>query len=312
MSNYAFVFPGQGSQYIGMLAELAPTHAAVSETFDQCSEALGYDLWALCQDGPEERLNMTEYTQPALLAAGVAVWRSWQQAGGVEPSVMAGHSLGEYTALVCGGAMSLVDAVQLVALRGQLMQKAVPAGQGAMAAILGLEGQALADVCDAASQGQVVSPANLNAPGQVVIAGDADAVARAINLATEAGAKRAIPLAVSAPSHCALMLPAAEALAEKLADTALSVPNIPVVQNADAAVMDGSEQVRDALKRQLYQPVRWTECVKNMAATGADTLVECGPGKVLTGLARRIDRGLKAVAIGDPAGFDSLLGESNG
>lgn len=312
MSNYAFVFPGQGSQSIGMLADLAQAHSAIKETFDQCSEALGYDLWALCQDGPEDRLNMTEYTQPALLAAGVAVWRSWQQAGGGQPSVMAGHSLGEYTALVCAGAMSLVDAVKLVALRGQLMQKAVPAGHGAMAAILGLEGQALTDVCDAAAQGQVVSPANLNAPGQVVIAGDADAVARAIAMATEAGAKRAIPLAVSAPSHCDLMLPAAQSLAEKLVEIELSVPNIAVVQNADAAVMENAEQIRDALKRQLYQPVRWTECVQNMASMGADTLVECGPGKVLTGLARRIDRSLKAVAIGEPAGFDALMGECNG
>ena len=243
-STLAIVFPGQGSQSIGMLSELAASYPLVNETFTQASDVLGYDLWKLSQDGPEDELNRTDRTQPAMLAAGVAVWRVWQQENGALPGVMAGHSLGEYSALVCAGAMEFADAVSLVEERGRCMQSAVPAGVGGMAAILGLDDEAVADVCNRAAESEVVSPVNFNSPGQVVIAGNAAAVQRAIDLAKEAGAKRALPLAVSVPSHCSLMRPAAEQFAERLAQTSIRTPSIPVIQNVDAARHDQPDAIR--------------------------------------------------------------------
>ncbi len=307
--SLAFVFPGQGSQSVGMLADLAASYPQVEATFAEASEVLGYDLWKLVQEGPAEELNQTHITQPAMLSAGVAVWRVWQEKGGAQPAMMAGHSLGEYTALVCAGALAFKDAVALVAERGRLMQEAVPAGTGAMAAILGLEDEQVADVCAKAAEGQVLSPVNYNSPGQVVVAGQAEAVNRAVEVAKEAGAKRALLLPVSVPSHCALMQPAAEQLALKLADIEVNTPSIPVINNVDVAVADSPEAIRDALVRQLYSPVRWVETVRKMNTDGADALVECGPGKVLAGLNKRIERGMGADAVFDVAGLDKALGQ---
>jgi [acyl-carrier-protein] S-malonyltransferase len=306
--SLAFVFPGQGSQQLGMLAELAAEHPVIQTTFAEASAALGFDLWEMTQNGPEEALNSTENTQPALLTAGVALWRLWQQLGGARPVMMAGHSLGEYTALVCAGAMSLADGVRLVKLRGEYMQQAVPAGTGAMAAILGLEDDAVASACESAAEGAVVSPVNYNCPGQVVIAGEKAAVERAIEACKAAGAKRAVPLPVSVPSHCELMRPAADKMAAALSNIDLQMPSIPVVQNVDATVAADLDGLKSNLLRQLYSPVRWTACVQKMAAQGVDTLVECGPGKVLTGLNKKIDRTLAAVSICDPAGLEKALG----
>lgn len=305
----AFVFPGQGSQHLGMLAELAEQYPVIQETFTEASQALGYDLWSLVQQGPEEELNKTEITQPALLCAGVALWRLWQQRGGAEPALMAGHSLGEYTALVCAGAIEFADGVRLVQLRGRLMQQAVPAGTGAMAAILGLDDAAIAAACESAAQGQVVSPVNFNCPGQVVIAGEKAAVERGMEACKAAGAKRAIPLPVSVPSHCALMRPAAEQMAPALADITLSLPQIPVLQNVDAGVPATVEQIRHNLLAQLYSPVLWTRTVQAMVDQGAETLVECGPGKVLSGLNKKVSRTLNVVAINEPDGLAKALGE---
>ncbi|GGO87079.1 malonyl CoA-acyl carrier protein transacylase [Marinobacterium nitratireducens] len=305
----AFVFPGQGSQHLGMLAELAESHSVIQDTFAEASEALGYDLWNLVQQGPEEELNKTEITQPALLTAGVALWRLWQEQGGALPAVMAGHSLGEYTALVCAGAIGFADGVRLVQARGRYMQQAVPAGTGAMAAILGLDDAAIADACEAAAQGQVVSPVNYNCPGQVVIAGEKDAVARAIDACKAAGAKRAVPLPVSVPSHCALMRPAAEQLSRDLAQIEVRAPQIPVVQNVDARVPESVEQLKDNLLAQLYSPVLWTESVQAMIDQGVETTLECGPGKVLSGLNKKVQRSLNVAAINEPAGFAKALGE---
>jgi [acyl-carrier-protein] S-malonyltransferase len=305
----AFVFPGQGSQHLGMLAELAEQYPVIQETFTEASQALGYDLWSLVQQGPEEELNKTEITQPALLCAGVALWRLWQQRGGAEPALMAGHSLGEYTALVCAGAIEFADGVRLVQLRGRLMQQAVPAGTGAMAAILGLDDAAIAAACESAAQGQVVSPVNFNCPGQVVIAGEKAAVERGMEACKAAGAKRAIPLPVSVPSHCALMRPAAEQMAPALADITLSLPQIPVLQNVDAGVPATVEQIRHNLLAQLYSPVLWTRTVQAMLDQGAETLVECGPGKVLSGLNKKVSRTLNVVAINEPDGLAKALGE---
>jgi [acyl-carrier-protein] S-malonyltransferase len=303
----AFVFPGQGSQALGMLAELAAVNPLVEETFAEASEAVGKDLWTMSQQGPEADLNSTENTQPALLAAGVAVWRVWSAADAATPALLAGHSLGEYSALVAAGSIDLSDAAALVAERGRLMQQSVPEGQGAMAAILGLEDQQVEEVCRQAAAGEVVSAANLNSPGQVVIAGASAAVKRAMSLAKEAGARRALPLAVSVPSHCALMKPAAEALAERLKDIEISRPEIPVLHNADVASHDDADAIRDALVRQLYQPVRWVETVQAMAAQGVTRMAECGPGKVLAGLNRRIDRGLETRALIDPSSVDDAV-----
>jgi [acyl-carrier-protein] S-malonyltransferase len=307
--SLAFVFPGQGSQSIGMLADLAEAHPQVRATFDEASQGAAIDLWKLSAQGPEDQLNSTENTQPALLAASVAVWRVWQALGGAQPAQLAGHSLGEYSALVCAGALSLHDAAALVAERGRLMQAAVPAGVGAMAAILGGDDAQIAAVCEEVAQGQVVAPANFNSPGQLVIAGHTEAVDRALAKLAELGVKKTIKLAVSVPSHCALMRDAADRLGERMASIAWQLPSIPVVQNAEARRYDTIEDIRGALQRQLYLPVRWTGCVQALAAGGATRIAECGPGKVLAGLIRRIDKTLEARAIGTPAELDAARAE---
>ncbi len=308
-ARLAFIFPGQGSQSLNMLSDLAGEFSIVEETFKEASASVGIDLWALAQEGPEEALNRTENTQPALLAAGAAVWRVWQQLGGARPEVLAGHSLGEYTALVCAEALSLADAAALVAERGRLMQAAVPAGVGAMAAVLGGDDAQIAQVCAEVAQGQVVAPANYNAPGQLVIAGHAEAVDRALARLAELGVKKAVKLAVSVPSHCALMREAADRLAERFDKIHWQAPKIPVVQNADAKSFDALADIRAALARQLYQPVRWTESVHALSAAGVKRAAECGPGKVLTGLLKRIDRTIDGRAIGAPADLQQAIAD---
>ncbi|WP_024869580.1 ACP S-malonyltransferase [Pseudoxanthomonas suwonensis] len=303
----AFVFPGQGSQSVGMLAELAELHPQVREAFAEASEGAGIDLWSLSQGGPEEMLNRTEYTQPALLAAGIGVWRAWNAQGGAQPSMLAGHSLGEYTALVAAGALSLADGAHLVRLRGQLMQDAAPAGTGAMAAVLGADDALVQEVCTEASGSQVVVPANFNSPGQIVIGGDAAAVDRALALLAERGVRKAVKLAVSVPSHTPLMREAANRLAEAMAGLRWQVPSLPVVQNVDAQVHDSVEAIRDALVRQLYLPVQWTGCVQALAARGATRVAECGPGKVLAGLVKRIDKSIDVRALGTAGDFGAAL-----
>ncbi len=305
----AFVFPGQGSQSVGMLAELGELHPQVRAAFAEASEGAGVDLWALSQGGPEEMLNRTEYTQPALLAAGIAVWRSWQAQGGAQPALLAGHSLGEYTALVAAGALSLRDGAHLVRLRGQLMQDAAPAGTGAMAAVLGTEDALVQEVCAQASGSQVVVPANFNSPGQIVIGGDAAAVDRALALLAERGVRKMVKLAVSVPSHTPLMREAANRLAEAMAGLDWRAPSLPVVQNVDAQAHASVDAIRDALVRQLYLPVQWTGCVQALAARGAVRVAECGPGKVLAGLAKRIDKSLDARALGVVGDFESALAD---
>ncbi|OOF13244.1 [acyl-carrier-protein] S-malonyltransferase [Salinivibrio sp. MA427] len=301
MTQTAIVFPGQGSQAVGMLGELAEQYGVVQQTFAEASEVLGYDLWALVQQGPEADLNETHRTQPALLAASVSIWRVWQSQGGATPSVLAGHSLGEYSALVCAGVLDFKEAIKLVELRGQLMQEAVPAGVGAMSAIIGLDNDAIATACEQAAQDQVVSPVNFNSPGQVVIAGNKDAVERANILCKEAGAKRALPLPVSVPSHCALMKPAAEKLAQALESVTFNVPVIPVINNADVVTPTDPAAIKEALVRQLHSPVRWTETVELMATEDVEQLLEFGPGKVLTGLTKRINKSLSSAAVNDSA-----------
>ncbi|KAF1709901.1 [acyl-carrier-protein] S-malonyltransferase [Pseudoxanthomonas kalamensis DSM 18571] len=308
-SSIAFVFPGQGSQSVAMLAELAELHPIVRDTFVEASDGAGVDLWALSQGGPEEMLNRTEYTQPALLAAGIAVWRAWQQQEGPAPVRLSGHSLGEYTALVAAGALSLHDGAHLVRLRGQLMQDAAPAGVGAMAAVLGADDALVAEVCEAASDSQVVVPANFNSPGQIVIGGDAAAVDRAIALLGERGVRKVVKLAVSVPSHTPLMREAANRLAETMAGLEWRLPAMPVVQNVDARVHEDLDGIREALVRQLYLPVRWTECVQALAASGVSRIAECGPGKVLTGLVKRIDKSLDARSLAAPPDFSGALEE---
>ncbi|STQ44040.1 Malonyl CoA-acyl carrier protein transacylase [Ewingella americana] len=266
MTKIAVVFPGQGSQALGMLADLAAAHPIVEETFAEASSALGYDLWELVQQGPAEELNKTWQTQPALLAASVAIWRVWQQSNGAKPAFLAGHSLGEYSALVCAGVLDFKQAISLVELRGKLMQEAVPEGTGAMSAIIGLDNDAIAKACEESAQGQVVSPVNFNSPGQVVIAGHKEAVERAGAACKAAGAKRALLLPVSVPSHCALMKPAADKMAVALEEVTFSEPQYPVVNNVDVKVETSPEAIRSALVRQLYNPVRWTESVEFMAA----------------------------------------------
>ncbi len=302
-ASLAFVFPGQGSQSLGMLAELGAQYPLVMDTFKEASDALGYDLWALVQQGPVESLNQTDKTQPAILAASIALWRLWLAEGGEHPAYVAGHSLGEYSALVAAGCLSLADAVKLVERRGQLMQEAVPAGQGAMAAILGLEDADVLAACAEAAQGDVVSAVNFNSPGQVVIAGTAHAVARAIELCKDKGAKRALPLPVSVPSHCALMQPAAERFAESVNAIDWQSPQIPVVQNVSAAVPADLETLKRDLLEQLYKPVRWVETVQYLAAQGAPRLVECGPGKVLAGLNKRCADGVSTDNLNTPEAF---------
>ena len=305
----AFVFPGQGSQSVGMLAELAEMHAVVRTTFEEACAGAGVDLWALSQGGPEEMLNRTEYTQPALLAAGIAAWRAWQAQGGSMPAMLAGHSLGEYTALVAAGALSLEEAAHLVRIRGQLMQDAAPAGTGAMAAVLGADDALVEAVCVEASNSQVVVPANYNSPGQIVIGGDAAAVDRALALLQEKGVRKAVKLAVSVPSHTPLMREAANRLAETMSGLHWRAPSLPVVQNVDATVHAGIDAIRDALVRQLYLPVQWTRCVEALVARGANRVGECGPGKVLTGLVKRIDKALDARAIGGVGDFEVTIKE---
>jgi len=309
-THLAFVFPGQGSQSVGMLAELASAHPLVQQTFEEASTGAGADLWALSQHGPEEQLNRTENTQPALLAASVAVWRVWRERGGALPAQLAGHSLGEYSALVAAGALSLVDAAALVAERGRLMQAAVPAGVGAMAAIIGGDDAQIAEVCADVAGDEVVAPANFNAPGQLVIAGHAAAVDRALARLAELGVKKTVRLAVSVPSHCALMHDAAQRLAERMQSIAWSLPSIPVIQNADARAFATIDEIRDALQRQLFQPVRWTQCVQALIAGGATRALECGPGKVLAGLIKRIDKSLETRAIGAPAELGAALADT--
>ncbi|MDY6216834.1 ACP S-malonyltransferase [Actinobacillus porcinus] len=307
MKKFAMVFPGQGSQTVGMLAELAEQFPVVIETFKQASDALGYDLWALTQQGPAEELNKTWQTQPALLAASVAIYRVWQQQyPNLKPEVMAGHSLGEYSALVCAGAMDFQDAIKLVELRGKLMQQAVPEGTGAMYAIIGLDNESIIKACNEAAQGEVVSAVNFNSPGQVVIAGAKAAVERAAAACKEAGAKRALPLAVSVPSHCALMKPAADQLAVSLESIAVKTPETAVINNVDVKTENEAEAIRHALVRQLYSPVRWTETVEKMATSGVEILVEIGPGKVLTGLTSRIVKELSAAAVNDVKSLEAV------
>ena len=307
MTQFAFVFPGQGSQTVGMLAELAAQFPIVEETFGEASSALGYDLWQLVQQGPAEELNKTWQTQPALLAASVAIFRVWQQQGGKAPALMAGHSLGEYSALVCAGVLDFKAAIRLVELRGKLMQEAVPEGTGAMYAIIGLDNDAIAKACEESAQGQVVSPVNFNSPGQVVIAGNKEAVERAGAACKAAGAKRALPLPVSVPSHCALMKPAADKLAVALQDITFNAPQVPVVNNVDVRTENDPEAIRSALVRQLYSPVRWTESVEFIAEQGVTSLLEVGPGKVLTGLTKRIVDTLTAAAVNDTASLSAAL-----
>ncbi len=303
----AFVFPGQGSQALGMLADLAIAHPVVQETFAEASDAIGTDLWALSQSGPQEQLDRTEFTQPALLAAGVAVWRAWLAAGGSRPGVLAGHSLGEYTALVAAGALSLAQGTQLVHLRGQLMQGATPAGTGAMAAVLGAEEALVREVCSAVAQNQVLVPANFNSPGQIVIGGHAEAVDRAIALFAERGIRKAIKLAVSVPSHTPLMADAAVKLDAAMATMDWRAPSISVVQNVDARVHEGIDAIRAALVQQLCQPVQWTACVEALVARGVARMGECGPGKVLAGLVKRIEKNVDVRALGMPTEFNAAL-----
>lgn len=298
--SIAFIFPGQGSQSVGMLAALAGANSLVQSTYKEASDALGYDLWQLVQSGPEEKLNSTEITQPAMLAAGVATWRVWQGQGGPVPALMAGHSLGEYTALVCSGSLGFADAIRLVSERGKLMQQAVPAGSGAMAAVLGLDDDIVRSVCAEAAQGAVVEAVNFNSPGQVVVAGDKAAVERATLIAKDKGAKRALVLPVSVPSHCSLMRPAADELAKRLALIDIKSPEIAVINNVDVVAPTDAGAIRDALVRQLYQPVRWVEVIEAMHARGVETVIESGPGKVLVGLNKRIVKTMNALPVYDP------------
>ncbi len=307
-AELALVFPGQGSQSVGMFAEMAERFPVVAQVFDQASAALGYDLWDLCSNGPEQRLNQTENTQPALLTAGYAAWCAWRERGGAAPRLMAGHSLGEYTALTCAGALDFADAVRLAADRGRIMQTAAPAGAGAMAALVGLDDETVMQVCAEAAQGQTVTAANFNCPGQVVIAGDAAAVERAMELARKAGAKRTAALAVSAPSHCPLMRAAATELRRRIDETPIAAPEIPVMQNVDAQVRNNPEDIKEALVEQLYRPVLWSRSIAAMRRDhGIAKIVECGPGRVLRGLIRRTEKDIACAGVSDPASLDEAL-----
>ena len=305
--SLGFVFPGQGSQSIGMMNGFAPTFPQIQETFAQASQVLGYDLWQVVSAGPDDKLNSTDITQPAMLTAGVATWRVWLAQGGANPALMAGHSLGEYTALVCAGAIAFEDAVKLVAARGRYMQQAVPKGTGAMAAILGLEDAEVLAVCEQAAGSEIVEAVNFNSPGQVVVAGHKAAVERATEIAKQKGAKRAVILPVSVPSHCQLMKPAADKLAEDLRQIAIHSPEIKVINNVDAKSPDNADTIRDALARQLYQPVRWVEVIQTMIQYGASSIIECGPGKVLVGLNKRIDKSVMHLAITDTDSLNAAI-----
>ncbi|NOR72035.1 MAG: ACP S-malonyltransferase [Methylomarinum sp.] len=310
--NLAFVFPGQGSQSIGMLSEMAETFPLVKETFEQASDCLDFDLWKMVQQGSVEDLNQTHNTQPAMLTAGVAMWRVWCEQSSIRPAWMAGHSLGEYTALVNSGAMKFEDAVLLVAERGRLMQEAVPVGVGAMAAIIGLEDHLVVKVCADSAENEVVSAVNFNAPGQVVIAGHNAAVERAMSAAKEAGAKRALKLPVSVPSHCALMESAAEKLDVMLQEIEMDIPKMTLIHNVDVASHNAVEVIRNALKEQLFKPVRWVDGIKYMHDQGVTHFVECGPGKVLMGLNKRIVKEADHMAMYDPATLEKVLEQLNG
>lgn len=294
--DFALVFPGQGSQKVGMLQQVAETSPTVTTVFAQASEVLGYDLWELVQTGPQDALNMTETTQPALLAASVALWQVWRERGGAEPAFMAGHSLGEWSALVCAGVIDFADGIQLVRSRGRYMQEAVPAGAGAMAAIIGLDDSAVEQACTAAAQGEVVGPVNYNSPGQLVIAGTSAAVERAMALCKDAGAKRALPLPVSAPFHTALMKPAADRLATEIHNTLFKNPKYSIIHNVNATTEPSPEVIKQLMIEQIYSPVLWVDCVKQLVAQGVTTVLECGPGKVLSGLNKRIERNLTTLA----------------
>lgn len=305
--SIAFVFPGQGSQSIGMLNALADTYPQVRETFAEASAALGYDLWAIVSSGLEDKLNQTEITQPAMLSAGIAVWRVWQVEKGVQPAIMAGHSLGEYTALTCAGVLDFSDAVKLVADRGRFMQEAVPAGQGGMAAIVGLDDAQVQALCGQAAQGEILAAVNFNAPGQVVVAGTAAAVARAVEQAKGAGAKLAKILPVSVPSHCALMHPAALRMRERLQAVAIKPATIPVLHNVSVKSENNAPGIRAALVQQVESPVRWVETIRSMTAMGVGKLVECGPGRVLTGLNKRIAKDAPTLPVYDPETLRAAL-----
>lgn len=305
--SIAFVFPGQGSQRIGMLAEVAALYPTLEATFGEASDVLGYDLWAMVQSGAQEEINQTERTQPILLTASVALWRIWHSRHGPVPAMLAGHSLGEWSALVCAGVVEFPAAVGLVQLRGRFMQQAVPAGQGAMAAIMGLDDAEIRACCERAAAGGVVAPVNFNSPGQVVIAGDIAAVQRAIVDCKAAGAKRALPLPVSAPFHTTLMRPAADRLAEHVERTPFAVPRIPIVHNVHARTETDPAKIKKLIIEQIYRPVRWVDCVTALAAAGVTVVVECGPGKVLGGLSKRIDVSLDTLSLDDPAGIDQAL-----
>lgn len=304
----AFVFPGQGSQKVGMLADVAAIYPVVQETFAEASDALGYDMWALIQSGPQEELNLTEKTQPLLLTSSIALWRVWQQRNGAQPSLLAGHSLGEFSALVCAGTIGFRDAVRLVRARGQFMQTAVPVGVGAMAAVLGLDDEQIVQICrDASSGSDIVEAVNFNSPGQIVIAGTVAGVDRAIELCKAAGSKRALPLPVSAPFHTSLMRPAGDKLREAMADLKFAAPTIPVVHNVHAQTESDPEKIKAILFEQIFSPVQWTKCVETLAAKGVTTAVECGPGKVLCGLVKRINKDINCLGIEDCAGLDAAL-----
>ena len=305
--NLAMVFPGQGSQSVAMLAELSQAFPVVEQTFAEASAVLGYDLWERVQKGPAELLNQTACTQPAMLSAGVATWRCWQQLTDRVPAIMAGHSLGEYTALVCAGSIEFADAVRLVEKRGTYMQNAVPEGSGAMAAILGLDDQQVIDLCAQAAGNEVVSAVNFNSPGQVVIAGNNGAVERAMELAKAAGAKRALPLPVSVPSHCSLMKPAAETFAQDLAAVTIQAPGISVLHNVDVDMHSSPDAIRNVLAAQLYQPVRWVETIAAMHQRGISSVIEMGPGKVLAGLNKRIEKSMSAIPVQTAGDLDKAL-----
>ena len=307
MANFGFVFPGQGSQSVGMLKEFSELYPVIKNTFAEASEVLGYDLFDLVMNGPAEELGKTYKTQPALLTASVALYRLWQEKSSLKPAVMAGHSLGEYSALVCAGVIDFKDAVKLVKLRGEFMQAAVPAGVGAMAAVIGLADDVVIKACAEAAGSQVCSAVNFNSPGQVVIAGNKEAVDKASEALKAAGAKRVLPLAVSVPSHCALMKSAADELAKELAKVEFMVPSVPVINNVDVAKVTDADSIRDALVRQLYSPVRWVETVQSASAEGIKTMIEVGPGKVLSGLIKRIDKEVNAISLNDAATLDAAL-----
>lgn len=307
MSNLAFVFPGQGSQKIGMLSELAEQYSLIKETFDQASDVLGYNMWELIQHGEQEAINLTERTQPILLASSVAIWRLWNEKNGAIPSQMAGHSLGEWSALVCSGVVDFADGLNIVRARGQYMQQAVPVGEGAMAAIIGLDDKAILEACANAQSLGVVDAVNFNAPGQVVIAGSNAAVEAAMESCKAAGAKRALPLPVSAPFHTSLMKPAADNLADLVNTVNFSAPQVPVVHNVHAQTETDPETIKALMLEQIYSPVKWVDCVNQLKNNVATTLIECGPGKVLSGLTKRIDREITSLATDSVADFTAAL-----